>query len=146
LKSQIAVGEGSGGLALLKGDGSALRRWSFPLGFSGAALQGRHLVVQTPAGLEDFDPATGALRRTWTLRVANARLADVQAGLVAYVAGTRVHLLRLTDGVEHVIRAPGAGPVQAQIEAPGLFYSYTAPGTKFPGRIAFVPFARLFQR
>jgi len=76
-------------------------------------------------------------------RLAALRLADYQAGIAVYVVGRAVHLLRLADRRDVTIRVPGLGPVHAQLEPSGLFYSYS-PATRPPrGRVAFVPLSRL---
>jgi len=51
--------------------------------------------------------------------------------------------LRLSDGREAVVDAPGTGPVLAQMESSRLFYSYTAGDPRYPGRVVFVPFDHL---
>jgi hypothetical protein len=44
---------------------------------------------------------------------------------------------------EAVIRPEGQGPVFAQLEQSGLFYSCTAGDPGYPGRVVFVRFDRL---
>ena len=67
------------------------------------------------------------------------RLADLQGDLAVYVAGREVHVLRVTDGRDVVVRRPAVGPVHAQLESTGLFYS--------SGRnVNFVPRSELNRR
>lgn len=55
-----------------------------------------------------------------------------------------VHLLRLSDGRDRVLRAVGqAPPVAAELGPKGLFYEYNQLHTKKPGRILFVPRSQL---
>jgi hypothetical protein len=54
---------------------------------------------------------------------ASLRLEDLDRDLVVYVLGREVHVLRLTDRVDVVVRRPVGGPVEAQLEGSGLAYS-----------------------
>src|SRR5207244_7726194 len=67
--------------------------------------------------------------------LAALRLADYQDGIAVYVVGRAVHLLRLSDRRDVTIRAPGVGPVHAQLEPSGLFYSSRPAGRPAPGRV-----------
>jgi hypothetical protein len=55
--------------------------------------------------------------------LAEVRLADLQGPLAVYMHGRAIHILRVTDGKDVVIRRPEAGPVHAELEASGLSYS-----------------------
>jgi hypothetical protein len=68
------------------------------------------------------------------------RLEDFQSGIAVYVIGRDVHLLRLSDKRDVKVRAPGGGPVHAQLESSGLFYSYRPAASPGRGRVAFMPF------
>ena len=96
----------------------------------------------TQAVAADYDADTGALLHEWPLVAAGPRLEDVQNGVAVYVSGLYVYVVRLSDGRSVALPTLGRNP-QAQLEAPGLFYSYTAPAGPLMGRIAFVPFATL---
>ncbi len=136
---RVLVDRGGGLLELMSADGASLR--SFQLNGAivrGARLQGRDLVVLTTTAVEVTDAETGAFLRRWP--VDNAQLADVQDGIAVLVSGREIHLIRLADGRDAVIAAAGPGPVQAQLEPSGLFYSYRADDAKYPGRVVFVPF------
>jgi hypothetical protein len=54
---------------------------------------------------------------------AELRLEDVDRDLVAYVLRREVHVLRLTDGRDVIVRRPASGDVEAQLEGTGLAYS-----------------------
>jgi dipeptidyl aminopeptidase/acylaminoacyl peptidase len=144
---RILVDHEDGTLELITATGTSLRSFRLnPALVRGVRLQGRDLVVLTPTAVEVTDAETGAFLRRWPVSAADARLEDVQGGVAVLVAGTDIHLLRLTDGRDAVIRAPGLGPVLAQLEPSGLFYSYRVDDTREPGRVAFVPWDRLESR
>jgi len=138
---RILVNEGSGTLAILDANGAEHLKVAVP-GFMEATLQGRDLVVHTGETLADYDAMTGVLVHAWHVS-ADATLQDVQDGLAVYVTSSEVHLLRLDDGHDSTIRPPGSGPLHAQLDSAGLFYSYTADDAAHPGRVIFVPFAQL---
>ena len=52
-------------------------------------------------------------------------------------------ILKCYEMRDVAIRAPGVGPVHAQLEPSGLFYSYSPAASPSRGRIAFVPLSRL---
>jgi hypothetical protein len=54
-----------------------------------------------------------------------------------------ITLRRLSDGYLRKLRPPG-GAIDAELEAAGLYYAYNSSG-RFPGRVVFVPFSRLFD-
>ena len=140
---RILVDHENGTLELLDRNGASLHTYALdPASVRGARLQGRDLVVTTPTAVEVTDADTGTFLRRWPLP-ADAKLTDLQDGIAVLVAGTDIHLLRLADGTDSVIHAPGTGPVLAQLEPAGLFYSYTADDPTYPGRVVFVPFAQL---
>lgn len=125
-----------------------LRTYEYRPGVVRAAkLYGRRLVVLRDGRLDwhDYVPA-----QTRTLRLpparsygdgfcgrppctrAELRLEDLHRDLVVYVLRRQIHVLRLSDGKDVVVRSPGKGPVEAQIEGSGLSYSAG-------GAISFVP-------
>jgi hypothetical protein len=127
-----------------------------------ARIDGGVLLVLTRLGttnrLWTVDVSSGMRSGSWSLpasrsagddvcgdpsgcRLAALRLADYQDGLAVYVVGHAVHLLRLSDRLDSAIRVPGVGPVHAQLEPSGLFYSYSPVASR--GRVVFVPLARL---
>jgi Tol biopolymer transport system component len=137
---RILVDHGDGTMDIRTADGTLVRSFSFnPALVEGARLQGDDLVVQTPTAIEVTDASTGQFVRRWLIPASNAVLTDLQDGIAVLVAGTDIHLLRLQDGKDAVIHTPSSGPVLAQLESPGLYYSYTTDDPKYPGRVSFVP-------
>lgn len=102
-----------------------------------AALTHAGLVVDQGRSISVYDATTGKRTNTWAKRAAGA-LVDADSNIALYIAGRVIHLLDLSLGHDVTIRTPGTGPVLAQVEPAGLFYSYSAPGDQ-PGRIAFLP-------
>jgi hypothetical protein len=163
----LAVG---GGLVVMRSgddvavrapDGTVLYTGTFP-GLRATRIDARVLLVLTRAGTQSslwtVDLSSGQRSGPWILpaarsagddvcadpsgcRLAALRLADYQDGLAVYVVGHAVHLLRLSDRLDSAIRVPGVGPVHAQLEPSGLFYSYSPVASR--GRVVFVPLARL---
>jgi hypothetical protein len=144
-------------------DGSVLYTGTFA-GLRAARIDARVLLVLTRTGTQSslwtVDLSSGQRSGPWILpaakstgddvcgdpsgcRPAALRLADYQAGVAVYVTGRTVHLLGLADRRDVAIQAPGVGPVHAQLEPSGLFYSYTPAASPGRGRVAFVPSARL---
>lgn len=118
------------------------RRW--PVRLTGAlvvALRGTTIEVR--------DAATGTVRHRWPTVRSEAPIAleDARGNLAVYMAGLRLHLLRLSDGRDVALDLVDAeGPVHAELEPDGLYYSYnTSVGPK-RGRVAFVPLHRLTAR
>ncbi len=139
--SQILADHEDGSLALYAANGTLERTYSVGTPPLDAGLGGNDLAVLQPGAVEDLDAASGAFLHTWPLLASAPTLSGVQHGIVAYLAGSDVHLLRLADGSEHIIRA---GPnLHAQLTSAGLFYSYTTDDAAHPGRVIFVPLAQL---
>ena len=143
-RGRILVDHGEGLLEVLAADGASLGTFRLNGALVRAArLQGRDLVVLTPAALEVSDVETGQFLHRWPTPTADAQLVDVQDQIAVLVAGRDIHLLRLSDGRDTVVEAPGTGPVLAQLEPSGLFYSYESDDKSYPGRIEFVSFDQL---
>ncbi|HEX6699748.1 MAG TPA: hypothetical protein VF101_03380 [Gaiellaceae bacterium] len=113
-------------------------------GSRAAALVGRRLHV--------YDLGSGRLVASWPLAKAPQELAGAASGLVVFVHGRSVHVIRLQDGhaavfavrAERVPRAnPGTRRVFADLSPHGLYYSYNVRGGRYPGRVVFVPRARV---
>jgi hypothetical protein len=160
----LAVGGGL--VAMRSGDDVAVRALDGTVLYSGAfaglraaRIDARVLVVLTRVGTQSslwtVDLSSGQRSGPWILpaarsagddvcgdpggcRPAALRLADYRGGIAVYVLGRVVHLLRLADRSDVAIRAPGAGPVHAQLEPSGLFYSYSPVGNPSRGRVVFV--------
>lgn len=140
-EDRILVNAGGGTLAVLDANGRTLATVAAPA-CTEAALQRTDLVAHRGVTLDDYDSASGALLHEWPIP-ADAVLEDVQNGVAAYVTSSDVHLLRLADGRDAVVTPPGGGPLHAQLETSGLFYSYAVSDAIRPGRVAFVPWAAL---
>lgn len=117
---RIVVG-GDNALALLDASGAELL--SLPVHAAAASLAGNDLVVLVQGTLRHHDAGTGALLHSWPLpnvstgeRCATPNLSQCQnpalvledsaRGLVTYVIGKQVHVLRLDDGADVVV-SPG---------------------------------------
>ena len=61
------------------------------------------------------------------------RLADLHGDLAVYIDGRDIHVLRVTDGTDVVLRRPVIGPVHAELESTGLYLQ--------PGRTCLLHFA-----
>jgi hypothetical protein len=72
------------------------------------------------------------------------RLVDAAVGFALYVRGGALHIVRLADGRDVAVYAPRqAEVVSGRLERTGLVYLYNRLGARRPGRIAYVPLARL---
>jgi hypothetical protein len=139
----------AGGIAVLRADGlvtvvdeqlgEVRASYAYRPGVVRAAkLYGTRLVVLRDEMLDVYDDQLAA-RRTFRLPRARSygdafcghprcvqaelRLADVYRDLVVYVRGREIHVLRLSDRRDRIVREPATGPVEAQIEGDGLTYS-----------------------
>jgi hypothetical protein len=92
-------------------------------------------TFRLPAARSYGDDHCGTVRCT----LAELRLADLQGNLVVYIRGRAIHVLRITDESDIVLRRPATGPVHAQLEATGLSYSSG-------GRVFFIPRSEIDRR
>jgi hypothetical protein len=148
----VAIGSGANFAEVRKADGTPLPSGFFPGTIKAAPLDGGALLVLTRSGTQNslwaLDTRVSDGRRSgpWTLPASRSlRLEDFQSGLAVYVVGRDIHLLRLADK-DVRIRAPGTGPVRAQLEPAGLFYSYRPSASPRRGRVAFMPMAAVLSR
>jgi Tol biopolymer transport system component len=111
---------------------------SVPVSASAGQLDGRNLLLVVAGQLRVYDASSGALVRTFD---GPSTLQDAAKGLVAYLVGGQVSVMRLADGA---VAAVGAGR-QARFGDTGLYYAYDG---EYPwrGRIRFVPFEELLLR
>lgn len=116
-------------------------------------LSNRDVIVLRGERLSWYDAASGRLRRVSRVEQ-GAVLAGVADGLVAYVAGSDIHVVRLHDGKKAVFRAHGLG-VKARLTGAGLFYTSHRHAVKYrtmqqhernPARVTFVRRAALVAR
>jgi hypothetical protein len=110
-----------------------------------AGLSNRDLVVLRGGRLSWYDAASGRLRRVSRVEH-GAVLAGVADGLLAYVASSEIHILRLRDEKEALFRAHGLG-VKARLTDAGLFYASHKHTLKYrtiqrhernPARVTFI--------
>lgn len=155
---RIAVLRDDGRLVILDRLGNRLS--AFPLGKKGmqpeqsidrwpVRLAGRLIVALRGTTIEVRDAASGALRHRWVAVRSEApiTLEDARGSFAVYKAGIALHVLRLSDGADRLIEIPDAeGPVHAELERGGLYYSYNTPVGAKHGRIAFVPLHELTAR
>ena len=83
-------------------------------------------------GLDVYDTGSGARVRSFHLRSMPRSLVDVQSGIAVLLSGGQIHLLKLDTGRGATVVPPRGGPLLAQLEPAGLFYSAGA-------RIFFLP-------
>lgn len=132
-RGRIVLERDDGQVALLRPDGRVLDRVA-PGGSAAstaslgilerpsAGLSGHDLVVLRGGRLLVYDASSFRLRRA--LRVdRRSTLAGVSDGLVAWAAGTEIHLLRLRDGRHATIATPSRSAVEAALTSAGLFYA-----------------------
>jgi hypothetical protein len=128
-------------VAVLDEHGAIVRVFPFASNEVRAArLDGNRLVVATRSVLEVYDVATGMGVAQQPLPAGYALL-DVDGGIAVLRHEESVMLLSLADGRSRTL-TPGAGPVLADLEPPGLYYSYSMPDGS--GRVVFVPRSQLF--
>jgi WD40 repeat protein len=132
--TSIAVRQ-PGAVSIFDARGQLVRRFPFsPADVRAARLDGGRLVVWRFGVLEVYDMATGARVLSRPVPV-GFRLVDVDGGIAVLLGGTTIALLRLDDGASRSI-SPGGAPVLADLEPPGLYYSYA---TDSGGRITLLP-------
>lgn len=130
-------------VAVIDAQGKLVRVFPFaPEEVSAARLDGGRLVIARAGVLEVYDPATGAGELQRPLPGGYA-LTDVDGGIAVLQSKDTIMLLRLADGRSFTL-APGHGPRRADLEPPGLYYSYaTASGE---GRVVLMLRAEVARR
>jgi hypothetical protein len=94
-----------------------------------ATIAGRRLVVSGVDGK----------RRAVRTVAAGAHLDDLQGGYALYSVETRLHLLRLSDGKDLVLRLRNQfGYVHARLWDGAIFYSYNQRSGPMPGHAGYV--------
>jgi Tol biopolymer transport system component len=107
---------------------------------------GTTLVTLTNETLRIYNAANGRLRRSWPVgRGGQERaLEDIRAGILVYVSGIALHVLKIRTGQDVVLGLPNeAGPVHARLTATGLVYSYNQAYARRPGLVGFISLAAL---
>jgi hypothetical protein len=105
-------------------------------------LDGRRLVVSRSGLIEAFDVSTRELIVRRPLP-AGYKLSDIAGGIALLLRGRDILLLGLADG-RTITFTPCRGPVRADIEKVGLYYSYATVDRG--GRLVFVPRSELERR
>jgi hypothetical protein len=151
---RVVLRRANGALEVRKPNGALVRQFPGLAGLTrGAELMGTdRLVVLVPGKLREYRIPNGALVRTRPVaNVASGgvcgmppcptiklQLLDAKRGLVAYILNGKLHLLRLSDGVNKVV----ASATDARFGDNGLYYVYTA-AAPWVSRIRFVRWASL---
>ena len=131
----IAVRENDA-VAVLDERGALVRLFPFAASeVTAARLDAGRLVVSRAGVIEVYDVSTGAGLFQQPLP-ARFRLVDVDGGIAVLLRNNSLLLLRLEDGRSRTL-TPGRGPVHADLEQAGLYYSYATTGGG--GRVAFMP-------
>jgi hypothetical protein len=146
---RIAVYTRDGRIVLLRADGQRLASLRVGRGAADISLSGSQLALRRGRTIEIYAVERGKRVRMRTLRQLSSppRLSGVQGNVAVYVAGIAIHVLRLVDGRDVVLRLGNeAGPADAALEPEGLYYSYNEAYAPKPGRIGFVPLRRLLAR
>jgi hypothetical protein len=130
-RGRIAVERADGQVVVLNRHGRVLGQIApggqpltvgfYEVGPPTVGLSGANLVVLREGRLALYDTSSFRLVRSWRVH-RGAVLSGVSAGLVAYVVGAHVHVLRLRDGRRTTIRAASRRTVKAAITSAGLFY------------------------
>jgi Tol biopolymer transport system component len=164
-RGRIALQGGRAGAAVVDRDGRRVDRLRVPElrlprnTFSWTqrrlVLTGSRAAVLAGGRLRVYDVRSGQRIASWPLAQPPQELAGAAAGLVVFVHGRSVHVVRLRDGrtatfVVPAQRIPEANPgtrrVDADISARGLYYSYNLRRGRYPGRVVLVPLARVLAR
>jgi hypothetical protein len=125
-----------------------------PTGGTGeVALRGAYLAALTTADtLEVFNSHSGRRLHSWHV-AHGARSLDVSSGMAAYAAprpgggpARVVHLLRLSNGKDHVVATTPPQLTGVQLEPAGLVYAVNRMAPGEPGYLVFVPMPRLPRR
>jgi hypothetical protein len=113
---------------------------TFPVTASSARLDGSHLVVARGNTIERYSVQTGVLEASKSIPSGYA-LADVDGGIAVLRRAGAIRLVRFEDGRSLTIER--RGPMRADLEGPGLYYSYAVGKT---GRVVFLPHSELDRR
>jgi hypothetical protein len=136
-RGRIAVREATE-IAVVDAQGKVVR--VFPLKASSAWLDGDDLVVTQENIIERYRIATGARSASRSLPT-GYKLADVDGDIAVLRKANAIMLVRLDDGRSTTISQ--RGPMSADLEAPGLYYSYRVGEA---GRVGFLSRSELVRR
>ena len=136
-----------GGFAVVPVAGGGIASFVAPV--EGIAVSGTHTVILRPDGtLEEVsvESPVPPPRPVGAPPGTTPVLTDLHGLVAVVVAGRKVYLVSLTDGSRHVISVPGTGPIDAELDDAGLFYSYSVSSGQKRGRVAFVPLATVIAQ
>ncbi len=124
-QSRVLVEPDAGSLEVVAADGTAIA--GFPAAHGGGAVLHGDRVYTLQDGRLTVRDLSGSVQGTRDL-AAGAQLEDASGDLVLYIAASRLHLLRLTDGTDDTLRLPGQFlRAWARFSADGgILYAYNA--------------------
>ena len=131
------------GGAVLDARGDLVRLFPFaPEEVSAARLDGGRLVLQRSGMLEAYDVTFGFRELSRPLPQ-GSQVEDVDGGIAVLEVPRGTMLLRLNEGRSFTV-APGKAPRAADLEPPGLYYSYATHDGQ--GRVTFMPRPEVLRR
>jgi len=144
----VAARNPAGAIVLLRPDGIAVRTFTFPReAVTAAQIAGERLAVIARDRMRLLDWRTGATLAVRPLRRGDGPppvLCGVEGDLTAYATGVALHLLRVSDGRDVILRTPQIGSdLEARLGPNGLVYAYNAAYSRHWGRLGFVPMREL---
>ncbi len=143
-QGRLLVSSGNSEAAIVEPDN---RAHDLSIPYNGAhddlALSGTDVVVVRAGGttLDIYDAERGSRLHRWRIARASGLAALSTDGRFAVFGAHGFHLVRLSDGSERTLLAPGGTrPIAATIDSTGLSVLYRTRGRT---RLGFVPLARL---
>jgi len=149
----LVFGLGNGDVAVTTPSGGSSRVLPLPplhlslrAPAAGFLIAGHELIRLGGGRLEAWDVRNGHVLLDRSV-LARAQLQAADGRLIVYTAGSDIHLISRTG--DHVIHTPaaslrqldsyGQAQLHAALSTAGLFYAYDSKGSRFPGRVVFVP-------
>jgi len=146
---RVVIYTREGRIVILQAGGARLTDFRLGRGASEFFLSGSELALRRGRTIEIYDVMRGKRVGSRVLHPPfdRLRLAGLRKNIAVYLSGIAIHVLRLSDGRDVVLRLPNeAGPADAALGPQGLYYSYNRAYSTRPGRIGFIPIGRLFAR
>jgi len=143
---RVVIYTRDGRIVILQASAARLTDFRVGRGASEFFLSGSELGLRRGRTIEIYDVTRGKRVGSRVLhRPSNPlRLAGLRGSIAVYMAGIAIHVLRLSDGRDVVLRLPNeAGPADAALVPQGLYYSYNQAYSARPGRIGFIPIEKL---
>jgi hypothetical protein len=133
---RILVGRTTG-LQVVSSSGKQLSAAN--VGHEGGALLRGSQIVRITAKHVVLSNLTGKAVVSRSVVGVNPTLVDMGNGLVVYNAGTRLHLLRLSDGRDVGLRFKNQiSTADAKLWQGGLYYGFTSSGVGRPGHAGYI--------